>query len=241
MPETHQFVFVPSLCVLSRTDTATNPFYKVHRYPALGPDTPLANNSSDSSSTSTAAASSSSSVNATCTLTSASAFASAAAAASTTGPAAPTSSPPGTPLLTLNASTYPMLPADVSPSYLAAHLQIELTDVPAACWNGMQPFVSLASANDSIYGVLVYAPASDPTAADTEPYVLTQWVRTSFLDLRALDVDNDGTVLFVAGDDGADEGRLDSLDVSGSDSATAPAPARNFAVTAFATATSAFL
>ncbi|KAJ1568561.1 hypothetical protein HK405_000554 [Cladochytrium tenue] len=214
---------VSYLYVLSRTDTATDPFYNVHRYPALGPDTPLASNTSDSSS------SSSSSSTSTSAASSSSTAASATASATATATAAPTSSLPGTPLLTLNASTYPVLPADVTPSCLAAHPRTS------------QLFVGLASANDSLYGVLVYAPATDPTAAGTEPYVLTQWVRTSFLNVRALDVDNDGTVLFVAGDDGADEGRLDSLDVSGSDSAAAPTAARNLALTAFAAATAALL
>ncbi|KAI9364002.1 hypothetical protein DFJ73DRAFT_810592 [Zopfochytrium polystomum] len=113
---------------------------------------------------------------------------------------------PGQPLVTLNASLYPALPSDRStaPSSMVVNPRTK------------QIYVGLSNSRNvtSTAGVLVYSPPSG--SGGDGSYQLTGWIQTTFVNVQALEVDNDGNMLYIAGDDGSGNGRVDYLSLAGS-------------------------
>ncbi|KAI9325151.1 hypothetical protein DFJ73DRAFT_914022 [Zopfochytrium polystomum] len=78
------------------------------------------------------------------------------------------------------------------------------------------------AASAVLSGVLVYTPPSSllssfasSSGGRAQQYALSQWIHTSFAVLSSLEVDNDGTRVYVAGGDGAGTGKVEVADVSG--------------------------
>ncbi|KAJ3020268.1 hypothetical protein HKX48_001095 [Thoreauomyces humboldtii] len=99
-------------------------------------------------------------------------------------------SPTATPLIAINASAYPAPPSD-HPVVSSVVGHPTTGDV----------YVGMASSG----GVLVY---------DRQGKLRAQ-ITTTFVNVLAMEMDSDGASLYIAGDDGAGTGHLDSLDLKG--------------------------
>ncbi|KAJ1540239.1 hypothetical protein HK405_011600, partial [Cladochytrium tenue] len=131
-----------------------------------------------------------------------------------TGSAAGGPALPGEPVASLNSSTIPALASadgagvsgvELVPTCLAVHPRTQQLLI------GLSPTASTSSAA-AVLLVLDMVSGSSLQAAPT--YVARRWVRTGLSVVRAIEVDNEGTRLFLAGDRPGAGGGLDLLDVS---------------------------